>query len=630
MYIKDIIESRSVVEAPMNPSAFANAIEQGQGAGVLIGFEFEVHVPPAVFQKTSDDATITAKQADDAMYYANVWDNNVGSTFENGVVLSTKWFDSLFKFKRPYRGFRTANEAYQVWYSGHLPKIIELYNKLPDDVKEKCAKKALKLMRDSKPDFSFDSTSLQDQMRFARLFGRYVYADYNKSKIFAVGSEIVRTVDDSSSWNGFLSWLTGASMGIDRHTSRFFQYSPSAVWAELNLKDYADDDYDDDDDRLYRKAADALKPIIQSVMGRKVTVFDSYHQEDKNLKNWYIEPDGSLTADKDEDASAEIVSPPLPVAEAIDAVKNFYALAQQQGLYTNKTTGLHINVSIPQKLDLLKLAVFLGDQYVLKYFGREHNDYARSAQGHLVKNAVNKDTDLKMLQSIANNATGSHTSSISNNGKYISFRHAGGNYLQDFQGVYNVIGRFVRAMIIASDPAAYRQEYQSKLAKLMQGPDTDQIQKNTAIERVLDFVRTKGAPMITASVYTGRSDVDKVAKAGLENNGIKLTASSIQAGDAQAKTRIVSRVQNQEFRAKLDGQNVNKFYTMTFVPDSVKSLGAMAQAQFGPGVNKIVKFGSWEDKTLGYWHVEKTMLPPTDPRVQNLIKVLLRKQYTKK
>jgi hypothetical protein len=33
-------EQKGIDEAPMNPTAFAGAIEQGQGAGVLVGFEF--------------------------------------------------------------------------------------------------------------------------------------------------------------------------------------------------------------------------------------------------------------------------------------------------------------------------------------------------------------------------------------------------------------------------------------------------------------------------------------------------------------------------------------------------------------------------------------------------------------
>jgi hypothetical protein len=401
------------------------------------------------------------------------------------------------------------------------------------------------------------------------------------------------------------------------------------VYETLRLSDDDDEDWEEEDDN-YEKASEFLQPLIKTAMGRKVRIFNSYHEQDKNLKDWYIEPDGSLEPNDSADASAEIVSPPLPVGEAIDALKKFYALAGQYGLYTNSTTGLHINVSIPQKLDLLKLAVFLGDEYVLKYFGREGNDYARSVQKHLGREVQrSSNIDLQKLQSMANNATSGHTSSISNNGKYISFRHAGGDYLRDYQGVFNVIGRFVRAMIIASDPAAYANEYQTKLAKLMQGPETDQIQKNTSTERVLQFIRTKGAPIAVASLYTKRADAVKVAVQGMKSYDIKLAPATAQPG-AAAKTEVINRVNKPEFKQKLEAQDANRFSSFTFIPDSIKTLGQLAQVQFPTGVNPVIKEVNWNDTIIGYWYIEKIMLPPSDPRIQNLIKLLLKQQYAKK
>jgi hypothetical protein len=404
------------------------------------------------------------------------------------------------------------------------------------------------------------------------------------------------------------------------------------VWDKLELGDDEDDedDYDDDEDKNYSAAAAVLEPLISNAMGREVTVFHSYHQQDKNLTNWYIEPDGSLTSDNAGDASAEIVSPPLPVDQAVDALKKFYALAAQHGLYTNKTTGLHINVSIPKKLDLLKLAVFLGDQYVLKYFGREANTYARSVEKHLGQEVQkNSDVDLIKLKRMADYATSGHTSSISDNGKYISFRHAGGDYLQDYQGVFNVMGRFVRAMIIASSASAYANEYRTKLAKLVQGSQTGEIQKNTSLEQVLQFLRTKGAPMATATVYTKRAKLDKAGQRGMENKNVALAPADVQVG-AAAKTNLINSINKETFKQKLATQGDDRFASMTFFPNSVYSLGQLAQAQFSDGVNAIAKdSGEWES-IIGYWHVEKVMLPPADPRVQNLIKVLLRQQYAKK
>jgi len=630
MYIRDLLKENTIDEAPMNPTAFAGAIEQGQGAGVLVGFEFEVHVPEATYKNKPAEEPAgpkTVADVDESLYYDDVWSTIVGNT-QADIKLTPAWFDSTFKFRQPMRGFSTAEEAYPEFQKSVLPRIIELYNKLTPRQKNKYSAKALDMLRTETPKFSFDSTKLSDQLRFGNAVGYLLYMK-NSGELEELGRKMrLIAGTKSKTWDGFLTWLTDDPR-VSQHTSRYFIYDPVSVYETLRLSDDDDEDWEEEDDN-YEKASEFLQPLIKTAMGRKVRIFNSYHEQDKNLKDWYIEPDGSLEPNDSADASAEIVSPPLPVGEAIDALKKFYALAGQYGLYTNSTTGLHINVSIPQKLDLLKLAVFLGDEYVLKYFGREGNDYARSVQKHLGREVQrSSNIDLQKLQSMANNATSGHTSSISNNGKYISFRHAGGDYLRDYQGVFNVIGRFVRAMIIASDPAAYANEYQTKLAKLMQGPETDQIQKNTSTERVLQFIRTKGAPIAVASLYTKRADAVKVAVQGMKSYDIKLAPATAQPG-AAAKTEVINRVNKPEFKQKLEAQDANRFSSFTFIPDSIKTLGQLAQVQFPTGVNPVIKEVNWNDTIIGYWYIEKIMLPPSDPRIQNLIKLLLKQQYAKK
>ena len=621
-------EQKSIDEAPMNPTAFAGAIEQGQGAGVLVGFEFEVHVPEATYKNKpaeEPDAPITINDLLEKL------DFHKPLHMINFADLSPVGFDKLFPMREPLKGFDSVESAYNEYLKTLLPRAIETFNKIPPKTRAKIKDEAMRNIKNT-TGRAFDSNSSDPryQLNFADYVGKALYWDASQ-KLSDLGSDLRRVARRAEDYAAIIGWLTDDyKSNLYEQLPKYFDMpDPQAIWDTLNLDGYDEDDEDDEDEN-YEKAAKVLQPLIKDAMGRKVKIFSSYHEHAKNLTDWYIEPDGSLTADTDEDTSAEIVSPPLPVGEAIDALKKFYALAGQYGLYTNNTTGLHINVSIPLKLDLLKLAVFLGDQYVLKYFGREANDYARSVQKHLGKEVQRiGDVDLKKLQAMANAATSGHTSSISNNGKYISFRHAGGNYLQDYQGVFNVIGRFVRAMIIASDPTAYANEYQTKLAKLMQGPETNQIQKNTSLDRVLQFLRTKGTPIAVASLYTKRADAAKVATQGMKAYHIKLAPATAQVG-AAAKTEIVNRVNQPEFKQKLTDQNDNLFVSLTFVPDSIKTLGQLAQVQFPIGVNKVLKVDDWNDTVLGYWFVEKIMLPPSDPRVQNLIKVLLRQQYAKK
>jgi hypothetical protein len=96
---------------------------------------------------------------------------------------------------------------------------------------------------------------------------------------------------------------------------------------------------------------------------------------------YVVEPDGSLNPNNDDDLGLEFVSPPLPIDEMLSDLEKVKAWAKQRGCYTNSSTGLHINISVPNfdpaKLDYVKLALLLGDKYVLDQFGRSSNTYTK-------------------------------------------------------------------------------------------------------------------------------------------------------------------------------------------------------------------------------------------------------------
>lgn len=223
----------------------------------------------------------------------------------------------------------------------------------------------------------------------------------------------------------------------------------------------------------YKAGAEFIKSLLEPMVQRPVHIFTSYHQSRKNLTDYYIEPDGSLRP-RPGDSSAEVVSPPLPPVDAMNMLNRFFAMAKSNGMYTGKdyVTGLHINVSIPKQLDVLKLAMFVGDEYVLKQFGRENAQYVHSIYKSLLNNnapapGISQEQRMQYVKKIASDFANSHGASTSfESGKYISFRHAGGDYLNNPELVNNTVGRFVRAMIIASDPLAYRNEYLAKVTKL--------------------------------------------------------------------------------------------------------------------------------------------------------------------
>ena len=227
---------------------------------------------------------------------------------------------------------------------------------------------------------------------------------------------------------------------------------------------------------------------FREAIGRKVNWSAEYHGGKREPNTYVVEPDGSLIPDDSDDAGLEFVSPPLPIDDMISDLNKVKAWADQRGCYTSKAakTGLHINVSVPgfdnDKLDYVKLAMLLGDEYVLNQFGRLGNSYANSAMGIIKERIAQRPEDAAaMLQKmksgmgelatkVIHSGTTSKFTSINTKTGYIEFRSPGGDWLDsNFDQIETTLMRFVVALDAAMDPAKYLQEYQQKLYKLLTG-----------------------------------------------------------------------------------------------------------------------------------------------------------------
>jgi len=225
---------------------------------------------------------------------------------------------------------------------------------------------------------------------------------------------------------------------------------------------------------------------FSDAIGKKVYTSSSYHGARREPGAYSLEPDGSIDASSGE-AGLEFISPPMDVDEMIDDLKKVKEWADDRGCYTNRSTGLHINVSIPDysldKLDYVKLAVLLGDKYILEQFGRLSNSYAKSAIDVIKDRAKdNEDVDrlLKQLkgnvETIASKLLHSGRTdkftSINTKDKYVEFRSAGGDWLgKNFDKIENTVLRNIVALDAACDPNKYKKEYQKALYKLLKPKD---------------------------------------------------------------------------------------------------------------------------------------------------------------
>lgn len=233
-------------------------------------------------------------------------------------------------------------------------------------------------------------------------------------------------------------------------------------------------------------SADMLADSLAKALGVKTKVSGGYHSATRDESSWILEPDSSLEADDSDNMAVEIVSPPMPLDECLAKMEDFFAWAENEGAYANSSTGFHMGVSLPTKfhedVDFTKLALFLGDEHVLKEFGRSANTYCRSAMGK-IRDRVGSDSGsavsgaLDLMKnnlielahrSIADNMGFGKYTSINPKGNYIEFRSAGGsNYFEDLDRLKNTLLRYARAMSIAGNPSAERNEYAKKLYKLI-------------------------------------------------------------------------------------------------------------------------------------------------------------------
>jgi hypothetical protein len=244
--------------------------------------------------------------------------------------------------------------------------------------------------------------------------------------------------------------------------------------------------YGDDNDSYLNLeyVADELK----SETGIDARYDDSYHSVSRERAQekgqWIIEPDSSIDADESEDAGLEFISPALEINEALKQMQQVLEFIRGRG-YTNTSTGLHINISVPDynvdKLDYVKLAIFLGDKYVLEQFDRLSNHYCDGAykkignkvqqmKGDELKAVMNKMKEgltLAASKIIHTGYTSKYTSINTKEG-YIEFRSPGGNYLDDpVEKLTNTALRMALALRIATDENMYKKEYQKRLYKVL-------------------------------------------------------------------------------------------------------------------------------------------------------------------
>jgi hypothetical protein len=498
----DLFESEQLDEVKMSPSALAKFADSEAAQGIRAGFEAEL-----IFRDTSGDAD------DDYEMEVDMDADERARSIEQVIEFFSNddWGYGI--------GERQANslrdqldEAYFEWRDD---QIIDAFNRESEDL-------VREVWLEERPMNERILSALSDGMGLDDAEADKILIIGDKAPRFTKSSDQTAYKEANPGYDKYLEAVDIADSILDEEVEASIDRQDGYYDQAL---DNFRENYDEDDSSFFSDIGlrwmsdvmneygldwpymsgggssnygnrdwDEIGESLRNATGMPVKVSSGYHSQ-KRGDYYVIEPDGSLDPDnKNEEAGLEIVSPPMPLNQAIEQLQKVIEWANdpdQGNAYTNRSTGLHMGVSIPYKggdVDYLKLILFMGDKYVLDKFGRAANTYTASAMEKLKQNVAgsrNRGDDkiasalelmksnlLELAQRYVQQGVGNskYTSAHIKDG-YIEFRSPGGDYLAKADEEINVLEdtmrRFAYAMYLAGRPDLERPEYYKKLYKLI-------------------------------------------------------------------------------------------------------------------------------------------------------------------
>lgn len=466
---KTIKEDEDLFEINMSPS---NLVKLANEIDAKVGIEFEMIVPNV---KNDDYEPEFEPDYDQDEGISSV--DNIRDFFHDGDYNSRRDVNNLIdSIMEDYYDSDFLSELKQEEWSDIALDHVSEY--IQDTYKDELLDQARDILSDQDPKLTPDDASYQEELS----------AVYNKLYELRVEDVMANMGPEYDAI--YEDWVDNVWPDISNDSDKVIEYLESqGITTMSDIQNNYDISWphvreverSDDFNREINDVADSFS----SAIGRPVNSSTSYHGGRREAGHYVVEPDGSLDGDDDNDSGLEFISPPLTMKEMLSDIAKVKRWAERNGCYTNQSTGLHINISVPDfdvdKLDYIKLALLLGDKYVLEQFDRLGNTYAKSAMNKIIDRVRDRPEDAERLldkmkqgldqlatKVIHSGQTDKYTSINTKTG-YIEFRSPGGDWLNDdtFEKIEPTLFRFVVALDAAMDPDKYRKEYLTKLRKLL-------------------------------------------------------------------------------------------------------------------------------------------------------------------
>ena len=508
-----ILETEELAEVKMSPSALKKFAASPAAEGIMVGFEAELIVPDV----TADDADRDMEPDYDAderctsiqqvieFFEYDEW--GYGLSSRDAERLQEKLDEAYFEWQdeQMYRDFKEEAED--------LIKKVMIDEK--DWVQEDEVRKQLDMMEITGADQEAVLSAGSRAPTFKTTAEQQAYTEENP--------EYEKYVEALEQAEGLLDELVQDSVraqdkywdaAIDDFRDNYYVSDDSGFFDDVGLRYMSDVanrfdvywPYMTFEEGTGSQDIDSVADSLSEALGMPVIASYNYHGATRKPGQFIVEPDGSLNPASNEDGGLEIISPPMPIAQAMEKLNQVIKWAQDRGCYTNSSTGLHMGVSLPgqksfaeddgdaepapvaeKPIDFMKLALFLGDQHVLKEFGRSANHYCASTLKKLKEKRWSPQQIATAMEKMRGNLINlaykdladrsPGRDSINMKDNYVEFRGAGGDYLsresnEGMDFLENTLLRYVQALAIAGDPTAHRDEYAKKLYKLI-SPEGD-------------------------------------------------------------------------------------------------------------------------------------------------------------